>query len=182
MSPRLADNSHRRGNPGPRLVRHRIPVRRSDAACLLQPHVGQCWHYEFSYFILLFSCHCRLSHPPQTMSSSIAIPATPAATTVFRGSGSSSKSAASSSSSYSSSLQVGISPSNHKHKMGHGRRPSLLSTALSKQECTVINIGDPDEIFLPPYIDCDYVPLENQRDPVHDIVLSEEESKSMLPQ
>ncbi|KAL2752104.1 hypothetical protein ACRALDRAFT_2061565 [Sodiomyces alcalophilus JCM 7366] len=135
------------------------------------------------------------------MSSSIAIPATPAATTVFGGGGSSSKSGTSSSSSYSSSFQMGISPSSLKQKMGHGRRPSLLSTALSKQECTVINIGDPDgsprlisylsssqgylwnpEIFLPPYIDCDYVPLENQRDPVHDIVLSEEESKSMLPQ
>ena len=38
------------------------------------------------------------------------------------------------------------------------------------------------EIFLPPYVDCDYEPLENRRDPVHDIILSDEESKSMLPQ
>ncbi|KAK2471096.1 hypothetical protein H9L39_17327 [Fusarium oxysporum f. sp. albedinis] len=52
---------------------------------------------------------------------------------------------------------------------------------LSKQECTVINIGEPNspprlicyvsssqgfawnpEIFLPSCIDCDYVPLENR--------------------
>lgn len=38
------------------------------------------------------------------------------------------------------------------------------------------------EIFLPSYIDCDYVPLENRRDPVHEITLSDEESKSLLPQ
>lgn len=38
------------------------------------------------------------------------------------------------------------------------------------------------EIFLPSYIDCDYVPLENRRDPVHDIILTDEESKNMLPQ
>ena len=38
------------------------------------------------------------------------------------------------------------------------------------------------EIFLPSYIDCDYVPLENRREPVHDIVLSDEEVKNMLPQ
>lgn len=88
-----------------------------------------------------------------------------------------------------------------KEKSLHARRPSLLSSSLSKQECTVINIGDPDgpprlisylsssqgfawnpEIFLPSYIDCDYVPLENRRDPVHEITLSDEESKSLLPQ
>jgi hypothetical protein len=38
------------------------------------------------------------------------------------------------------------------------------------------------EIFLPSYIDCDYVPLENRRDPVHEIVLSEEETRELLPQ
>ncbi|EEY17521.1 conserved hypothetical protein [Verticillium alfalfae VaMs.102] len=78
---------------------------------------------------------------------------------------------------------------------------TALGSAISKQECTVINIGDPDgpprllsylsssqgylwnpEIFLPPYVDCDYEPIENRRDPVHDIVLTDEESKSMLPQ
>ncbi|KAH7460480.1 hypothetical protein FOMA001_g19553 [Fusarium oxysporum f. sp. matthiolae] len=85
---------------------------------------------------------------------------------------------------------------------------------LSKQECTVINIGEPNgpprlvsdfgpvllrppeicyvsssqgfawnpEIFLPSCIDCDYVPLENRRDPVDEIFLTDEESKNMLPQ
>lgn len=40
----------------------------------------------------------------------------------------------------------------------------------------------PLEIFLPSYIDCDYVPLENRRDPVHEIHLTDEEMKNMLPQ
>jgi hypothetical protein len=37
------------------------------------------------------------------------------------------------------------------------------------------------EIFLPSYIDCDYVPLENRRDPVHEIHLTDEEIENMLP-
>lgn len=84
---------------------------------------------------------------------------------------------------------------------GHTRRPSLLSAAISKQECTVINIGDPEgpprlisylssgqgftwnpEIFIPSYIDYDYEPLENRRDPIHEIFLTDEEAKTMLPQ
>jgi hypothetical protein len=88
-----------------------------------------------------------------------------------------------------------------KTRSWQNRRPSLLSSALSKQECTVINIGEPDgptrlisylssgqgfvwnpEIFLPSYLDCDYVPLDARRDPVHDITLSDEEIKNMLPQ
>jgi hypothetical protein len=109
----------------------------------------------------------------------------------------------SSGSSYSSSPSsspTSGSPSSAEGHL-HRRRPSLLSTALSKQESTVINIGDPDgpprlitylsssqgftwnpEIFLPSYVDCDYVPLENRRDPVHEILLSEDEVKNMLPQ
>ena len=38
------------------------------------------------------------------------------------------------------------------------------------------------EIFLPSYVDCEYTPLENRREPVHEILLSDEESRSMLPQ
>lgn len=139
------------------------------------------------------------------MSSTIAIPAsrTSAATAYDQ----SPKAAGSSSSSYSSSPQTPnsdkASPSQSvpKSKLSHQRRPSLLSSAFSKDECTVINIGDPDgpprlisylassqgfvwnpEIFLPSYVDCDYVPLENRREPVHDIMLSDEEIKNMLPQ
>lgn len=85
--------------------------------------------------------------------------------------------------------------------MLHARRPSLLSSAIAKEESQTINIGDPDgaprlisylassqgftwnpEIFLPSYIDYDYTPLENRREPVHDIILSDEEAKNMLPQ
>lgn len=105
------------------------------------------------------------------MSASIAIPMTPTSGAAYRGS-QTSKAAASSSSSYSSSPQTTPSPTVQKQNMFHGRRPSLLSTlllgpsrspslrqlgrfgcqiantslgtAISKQECTVINIGDPD--------------------------------------
>jgi hypothetical protein len=38
------------------------------------------------------------------------------------------------------------------------------------------------EIFLPSYVDCDYTPLENRREPVVDILLSDEEAKNILPQ
>ncbi|KAI3574011.1 hypothetical protein IWW34DRAFT_752896, partial [Fusarium oxysporum f. sp. albedinis] len=81
------------------------------------------------------------------------------------------------------------SPSAGKDKALHARRLSFLGSFLSKQECTVINIGEPNspprlicyvsssqgfawnpEIFLPSCIDCDY------------IFLTDEESKNMLPQ
>ncbi|KXJ90295.1 hypothetical protein Micbo1qcDRAFT_74694 [Microdochium bolleyi] len=117
------------------------------------------------------------------------------------------KAIASPSSSYSSSPSTPdsrgkstVPPSTSKPKMLHQRRPSLLSTAFSQDECTVINIGDPDgpprlisylassqgftwnpEIFLPSYLDYDYTPLEHRREPVHDIVLTDEESKKLLP-
>ncbi|KAI1504103.1 hypothetical protein F5X99DRAFT_69407 [Biscogniauxia marginata] len=137
------------------------------------------------------------------MSSTIAIPASRSAATAYE---QSPKDANSSSSSYSSSPQTPASNttspsrSSLKSKTAHQRRPSLLSSAFCKDECTVINIGDPDgpprlisylassqgfawnpEIFLPSYVDCDYVPLENRREPVHEIRLSDEEIKRMLP-
>ncbi|TVY13815.1 hypothetical protein LARI1_G007209 [Lachnellula arida] len=107
--------------------------------------------------------------------------------------GQSSKAAPSSSStsSYSSSPrtprnQTGSSSASPNSSYGHDRRPSLLSSSLSKQEHTVINIGDPDGvprlIFLPSYVECDFESLERKRDPVHEIVLSDEEIKEMLPQ
>lgn len=40
----------------------------------------------------------------------------------------------------------------------------------------------PAEIFLPSYVDHDYVPLENRRDPIHEIYLTDEEAATMLPQ
>lgn len=132
------------------------------------------------------------------MSSSIAIPAGPSATHMY---GQSPKGTGSSANSPYSTSPSSSPPPSGKNKALHARRPSLLSSALSKEECTVINIGDPDgpprlisylsssqgfawnpEIFLPSYVDCDYVPLENRRDPVHEILLSDEESKSLLPQ
>jgi hypothetical protein len=38
------------------------------------------------------------------------------------------------------------------------------------------------EIFLPSYIDCDFESLERKRDPVHEIKLTDEEIKNMLPE
>lgn len=38
------------------------------------------------------------------------------------------------------------------------------------------------EIFLPSYVECDFESLERKRDPVHEIRLSEEEIKQMIPQ
>ncbi|KAF6802161.1 hypothetical protein CSOJ01_11778 [Colletotrichum sojae] len=137
------------------------------------------------------------------MSSSIAIPMTPSVASYGHHHQSAQVRGATSSSSstYSSSLQASSPASAQKQKTVHQRRPSLLSTALSKQESTVINIGDPNgtprlisylsssqgfawnpEIFLPSYVDCDYVPLENQREPVIEIVLSDEEINNMFPQ
>ncbi|KAK3904658.1 hypothetical protein C8A05DRAFT_42278 [Staphylotrichum tortipilum] len=94
------------------------------------------------------------------------------------------------------------SRSAQKQKMLHTRRPSLLSSAFTQQECTTIKIGDDPEgpmrlvtylasgqgfvwnpeIFVPSFCDYDYVPLEQRRDPVHEIYLSDEEIKKMLPQ
>ncbi|KAK0725413.1 hypothetical protein B0H67DRAFT_481132 [Lasiosphaeris hirsuta] len=112
----------------------------------------------------------------------------------------------SSSSSYSSSPSPpspsAKSPSSaQKQKMLHARRPSLLSTAFAKEECTTINIADdPDgpprlisylsssqgfawnpELFLPSYVDFEYTPLEHRRDQVHEICLSDEDVKKILP-
>lgn len=138
------------------------------------------------------------------MSSTIAIPTSRASVTAC---GQSPKAYTSSSSSFSSSPQTPASASpgtpdstTRKSKAMHLRRPSLLSSALSKEECTHINVGDPDgpprlisylassqgfawnpEMFLPSYLDLDYEPLENRREPVHEIRLSDEEVKNMLP-
>ncbi|KAL7797329.1 hypothetical protein V8C37DRAFT_307394 [Trichoderma ceciliae] len=138
------------------------------------------------------------------MSSSISIPAGPSSSAA-RYSLSSETVGSSSDCSYSSSPSPSSPSASPKGKEKvtalASRRPSLISSALSKQECTVINIGAPDgpprlisylssgqgfmwnpEIFLPSYVDCDYVPLENRRDPVHEIHLTDEEMKKMLPE
>ncbi|PVH88012.1 hypothetical protein DL98DRAFT_509521 [Cadophora sp. DSE1049] len=135
------------------------------------------------------------------MSSSIAIP-------TRTGYGESNKAATSSSSSSSFSSprtpqqqQQAATPTSSTAKYGHDRRRSLLSSSLSKQEHTVINIGDPDgvprlitcvrssqgyewnpEIFLPSYVESNFESLERKRDPVHEIRVSDEEIKEMFPQ
>ncbi|EPE03322.1 hypothetical protein F503_07625 [Ophiostoma piceae UAMH 11346] len=88
-----------------------------------------------------------------------------------------------------------------KQQQMHRRRPSLLSSAILHQEAQVINIGDPDgaprlisylsssqgfiwnpEIFVPSYVDYDYTPLENRREPIVEIFLSDEEVQQMFPE
>ncbi|TQV92193.1 hypothetical protein V2A60_004485 [Cordyceps javanica] len=131
------------------------------------------------------------------MSSSIAIPARRSKDVLCTPKPMSS----SSDSSYSDSPSSATSTPSSATKTLHTRRRSLMSSAFSMDKSTVINIGDPDgpprlitylsssqgfdwnpEIFLPSYLDCDYVPLENRREPVHEIRLSEEELRNMLPQ
>ncbi|KAJ5046488.1 uncharacterized protein L3040_003731 [Drepanopeziza brunnea f. sp. 'multigermtubi'] len=134
------------------------------------------------------------------MSSSITIPTR----TCYGESSKSQAAASSSSSSYSSSPRTPQQPQekpttpSSTSKYGHDRRRSLLSSSLSKQEHTVINIGDPDgvprlitcvrssqgyewnpEIFLPSYIESNFESLERKRDPVHEIRLSDEEIKKI---
>lgn len=140
------------------------------------------------------------------MSTSITIPMR---TTYGESSKAAAAASSSSSSSYSSSPRTPqqsqttqtSTPTSSNVKYGHDRRPSLLSSSFSKQEHTVINIGDPDgvprlitcvrssqgyewnpEIFLPSYVECDFESLERKRDPVHEIRLSDEEIKQMFPQ
>ncbi|KAH6847297.1 hypothetical protein B0I37DRAFT_415049 [Chaetomium sp. MPI-CAGE-AT-0009] len=94
------------------------------------------------------------------------------------------------------------SRASYNQKPLHARRPSLLSSAFTQQECTTIKIADSPkgplrlitylssgqgfvwnpEIFVPSFCDYDYVPLEQRRDPVHEIHLSDEEIRKMLPQ
>ncbi|KAJ4177359.1 hypothetical protein NW767_015153 [Fusarium falciforme] len=144
------------------------------------------------------------------MPSSIAIPAGYPATPYPR----SLKRTSSFTNSTSLSSPSSPPPSAGNQKALHIHRPSFLTlnssatlltvipcSAISQQECTVINIGGPDgppwlifylsssqgfvwnpEIFLPSYIDCGYVPPENHRDHIHEIFLSDEESKNILPQ
>ncbi|KAH7369842.1 hypothetical protein BKA65DRAFT_544566 [Rhexocercosporidium sp. MPI-PUGE-AT-0058] len=135
------------------------------------------------------------------MSSSITIP-----TRTSYGESSKAATSSSSSSSFSSPRtpqqpQQAATPTSSTAKYGHDRRRSLLSSSLSKQEHTVINIGDPDgvprlitcvrssqgyewnpEIFLPSYVESNFESLERKRDPVHEIRLSDEEIKEMFPQ
>ncbi|KAJ4421130.1 hypothetical protein N0V82_003894 [Gnomoniopsis sp. IMI 355080] len=112
--------------------------------------------------------------------------------------------ASSSSSTYSSSPQTpsssdSTSKSAQKRKAIHERRPSLLSSALSHSEARTVNIGDPEgpprlisyvaagqgfawnpEMFLPSYVEVDFEPLQNRREPVVDIIVTEEECRKWL--
>lgn len=95
-------------------------------------------------------------------------------------------------------LPSSSTPSDH-HYYRPDRRPSLLSSSISKSEHTVINVGHPDaprlitcvkasqgfdwnqDIFLPSYADYESSELERRQDPVQDIILTDEEVASMFP-
>ena len=55
--------------------------------------------------------------------------------------------------------------------------PRLQISYLSSSQGFVWN----PEIFIPSYVDYEYTPLENRREPVHEIHLTDEEVKNMLP-
>ncbi|KAF1984385.1 hypothetical protein K402DRAFT_395738 [Aulographum hederae CBS 113979] len=135
------------------------------------------------------------------MSSSIAIPARKKKAVQLSGS-----SASSSNSSFASPSGTPKSPATPASESStpervwmHERRPSLLSSSISKCEHTVINVGLPDapkltacvkasqgfdwnlEMFLPSYHDRGSSDLERKQDPVVDIFLTDEEAAAMLP-
>ncbi|CAN8105045.1 unnamed protein product [Discula destructiva] len=99
----------------------------------------------------------------------------------------------------SSSAMSTTSKAAQKRKAVHDRRPSLLSSAFARSEAHTVNIGDPEgpprlisyvaagqgfawnpEMFLPSYVDVDFEPLQNRREPVVDIIVTEEESRKWL--
>jgi len=74
-----------------------------------------------------------------------------------------------------------------------------MSATFSQAEHTVINIGDMEsprlitcvkasqgfdwnqEIFLPSYADYEFDDLETRKDPVQEIILTDEEAEKMVP-
>lgn len=75
----------------------------------------------------------------------------------------------------------------------------MMSATFSKAEHTVINVGDSEsprlitcvkasqgfdwnqEIFLPSYAEYHFDDLETRKDPVEDIILTDEEAEKMFP-
>ncbi|KAI5790737.1 hypothetical protein DFH27DRAFT_614199 [Peziza echinospora] len=111
----------------------------------------------------------------------------------------SSASSSSSSSPASSSSTASPSPS-PTPLFHHRRRPSLLSSSVSRVEHSVFDLGTRDgsprlitcvkasqgfdwnlDIFLPSSCDISVQSLTDRMEPVHEIVLTEEEYARMLP-
>lgn len=84
--------------------------------------------------------------------------------------------------------------------LSHSRRPSLLSSSVRKVEHSVFDLGTRDgsprlltcvkasqgfdwnlDIFLPSSSDISLQSLSDRMEPVHEIVLTEEEGANMLP-
>ncbi|EON65438.1 hypothetical protein W97_04676 [Coniosporium apollinis CBS 100218] len=134
------------------------------------------------------------------MSSSIAIPKRRKQQAVSEAPSPSSSSSYSSSADSPRTSQATSATSSPQTRYNHDRRPSLLSSSISKCEHMVINVGHPDaprlitcvkssqgfdwnqDLFLPSYIDHDSYDLEHKKDPIQDIVLTDEEAASFLPQ
>ncbi|KAK7552431.1 hypothetical protein IWX47DRAFT_910404 [Phyllosticta citricarpa] len=85
-------------------------------------------------------------------------------------------------------------PAQHPHSY-FTRRPSMLSSSISKSEHIVVNVGHPDaprlvltaapallDIFLPSYADYDTSDIDRRPDPVDEITLTDEEIADMFPQ
>ncbi|KAF2845200.1 hypothetical protein T440DRAFT_472851 [Plenodomus tracheiphilus IPT5] len=97
------------------------------------------------------------------------------------------------------SISAGSTPQGSPGSERSGRRTSLMSATFSRAEHTVINVGDSEsprlitcvkasqgfdwnqEIFLPSYADYQFDDLETRKDPVEDIILTDEEAEKMFP-
>ncbi|KAH8754841.1 hypothetical protein F5883DRAFT_572688 [Diaporthe sp. PMI_573] len=95
------------------------------------------------------------------------------------------------------SAPIKDSKSAQKQNKVHERRPNLLSPALSESRSTTIGVRNEGsselicylntsqgfewnpELFLP--TNCDYTPLGAKSDPVKDIIVTDEDSKTMFP-
>jgi len=109
-------------------------------------------------------------------------------------------SSSSQASSPASSENSGSSPSSSTPLFHHRRRPSFLSSSVSRVEHSVFDLGIRDgsprlitcvkasqgfdwnlDIFLPSHCDFNIPNLTDKMEPVHEIILTEEEYANMLP-
>ncbi|KAH3967482.1 hypothetical protein HBI56_032500 [Parastagonospora nodorum] len=139
------------------------------------------------------------SHPPATSSNAIAIPRRKSK---VHGAGNAGGSSGDSFQKYGSfsSGSPSSAPSSSPNASGR-RRESLMSASFSQVEHTVINVGEEErprliscvksgqgfdwnqEIFLPSYADYHFDnDLETRRDPVTDIIVTDEEIGKMFPE
>ncbi|EAT89834.1 hypothetical protein SNOG_03103 [Parastagonospora nodorum SN15] len=121
------------------------------------------------------------SHPPATSSNAIAIPRRKSK---VHGAGNAGGSSGDSFQKYGSfsSGSPSSAPSSIPNASGR-RRESLMSASFSQVEHTVINVGEEERPRLISYADYHFDnDLETRRDPVTDIIVTDEEIGKMFPE